>query len=404
MVVAQKRIWLQKLVAASASTLGLVGILAFSGCSSEHNADDQSADDRSPDTRSAHELGGLGLGLVLPDGSNVGGATYTITNPSDPAFAPISGSLTISGNVATATVAGLVAEGGYTVMLRATRSSPAGAPDCTGSATFTVLANQTVNLNVVLPCDDTSTASGRVTINGSFNTCPKPGPTTATDGVVNGAPVIISARVTDKEGSVGVTGFEASPDGWFPDDVIHPDGIRYHCETPGIKTITLTAMDLSGCHKAFPPITVTCSGTGRATNPYNPPVQPPPPTCDSCLTANCSLYQGYDPILSLCTTAACDEAFACFQRNHCAVDGPTVNQCYCGIGVTNDTCLTLGYVAVGPCAALANSTFGSSNTQEVISRLYDESTQFGVGATLFACAADLCTAECVTGNSIRPVR
>ena len=396
MIAARKRVSLRNLVAAPASMLCLAGILTHGGCSSDLNSDEHGSDT----SRGAHELGGLGLGLVLPDGSSVGSAGYTITNASDPTFVPVSGSLMISGNVATATIAGLTAEGGYAVTLRATRSSPPGASDCTGSTTFTVLANQTVNLNVVLPCDDASIDTGTVTINGSLNTCPKLGPTTSTDGVVNGAPAIITARVTDKEGTAGVTEFNSAPDGWFP-DAINPGAIQYFCETPGVKTITLTAMDVPGCKKTFPPITVTCTGTGHATNPYHI-VEPPLPLCDTCLADKCTLYMGYDTILPQCTTPACAEAFACFQRNHCATDTATINQCYCGVGVSNATCVTAGYVAVGPCAALANATFGSTDTREVLGKLYDESTQFGVGAWLFACAADLCTAECVTNTSIPP--
>ena len=444
---------LRKSIFGTASMLGLAGILAFSGCSSDNNGAEGTSSDTS---HGKHELGGLGLGLVLPDGSNVNNPTYTITNPSDPSFTPLTGSLSISGNVATATISGLTAESGYTVTLKATRSTPAGAPDCTGSATFTVLANQTVNVNVVLQCDDTSSDTGKVTINGSFDVCPKLGATTSTDGTVGGAPVALTAAATDKDpGDVVTIAWSTASDGSFSSST--GTSTSYTCATAGVKTITVKATDVPGCVKTFAPITINCTGTttidagvpdsatptpDAATPPVvdsstppavdasTPPVDsstppvvdsstPPavdastpdsstPPTgarfgtpaCDTCLADQCSLYQGFDAILPMCTDAACEAAFACFQRHHCAVDSVSVNQCYCGVGVSNDTCLTAGYVPVGPCAALATSTFGSSNTQVVIGQLYDEATQFGVGGTLFACAADLCTSQCVTSTSI----
>ncbi|MDB4991422.1 MAG: hypothetical protein JWN04_6600 [Myxococcaceae bacterium] len=433
---------LRKSIFGTASMLGLAGILAFSGCSTDNS-------DGTPSSKSqtSRELGGLGLGLLLPDGSNVNSPTYIITRTSDVTF-NMTGTLTISNGIATGTITGLPAGNDYKVVLAATRTTPAGAPDCSGNAVFSVIADQTTNVNVVLQCDDTSAANGAVTINGTFDICPKIGSTTVSpNSAAVGGSVALTGAATDKDvGDVVSYKWTTSTDGTFSSD--SAASTSYTCVSAGSKTIQLNVTDKPGCVKPAAPITVTCtaasidagtpvvdsgtpvvdSGT-PVVDSGTPVVDSGTPVidsgtpvvdsgtpvvdsgvpaarfgsaaCDTCVTASCTLYNDYDPRLDACKDAACDAAFACFQRNHCAVDAASVNKCYCG-NVTNDACLVTGYVANGPCAAAANTAYGSTNTQMVFGLLYSSGNSFGNGAALFQCAAEACTTQCVTGTYPAP--
>src|SRR5688572_11676349 len=62
----------QKFLRERAAMLGLVSALAFGGCAGEESSTDGSSENEG-------QVGNFGLGLVLPDGSEVNEVTYTIT-------------------------------------------------------------------------------------------------------------------------------------------------------------------------------------------------------------------------------------------------------------------------------------------------------------------------------------
>jgi hypothetical protein len=123
------------------------------------------------------------------------------------------------------------------------------------------------------------------------------------------------------------------------------------------------------------------------------------PACDRCLAVNCNPYQTI-PLWAECVDAKCEESFACFQRNRCALDADTVNQCLCGKGVSNDECLGDGFVARGPCAPMLQVANGSADTRTVFGLMFSSETSVGDGAALFRCGAELCQKECVTDPSL----
>jgi hypothetical protein len=438
--------FLRKSIFGTASMLGLAGMLAFGGCSSDGN---QNGDGIENDDHNVK--GAIGLALRLADGSDVDTVNYTIKLNGTTVR---TGTLAIGADgKATGTITGLDAGPGYTIALDAPRTRPdAGSVEsCSGSATFTVVADQTTPVAVVLQCSDTSTG-GNITINGTFNLCPKPGIATASPSTqVVGSTIALSATATDKDG-------DPLTYAWFVGTVYDASTVfatsanaTYTCSAPGTFLLNFAAYDgdARGCRSALKtPITVTC--TGGAVDAGTPVVDsgtpvvdsgtpvvdsgtpvvdsgtpvvdsgtpvvdsgtpvvdsgtPPPAArwgtvaCDTCLKAQCNPYMDYDPLVENCKDAACDAAFACFQRNHCAVDVASANKCYCG-NVTNDDCLVTGYVANGPCAAAANTAYGSTNTQVVFGLLYSSDNSFGNGAALFRCGAELCTDQCVTATNI----
>jgi hypothetical protein len=124
------------------------------------------------------------------------------------------------------------------------------------------------------------------------------------------------------------------------------------------------------------------------------------PSCDACLAKQCNPWNGSVPLLAECVDKKCEEAFACFQRNHCAKDYDSVNQCYCGVGVSNDECLSENFKARGPCASLINAANESDDTRVVFGVMYASDRSVGDGAALFRCGAELCPKECVTDSAI----
>ncbi|HEY6877970.1 MAG TPA: hypothetical protein VI299_08115 [Polyangiales bacterium] len=423
-----------------ASMLGLAGILAFSGCSSDANHTGTSIEDDNS------VKGSIGLALRLADGSDVDTVNFTVKRNGTTVR---EGTLAIGADgLASGTISNLDAGSGYTIELTAPRTRDGGAVEqCTGSASFTVDAGATKTVAVVLQCSDTSPDTGNVTINGTFNICPKIGIATATPASqVVGSAIALTVTANDKDNDpLTIEWFTGATYGTGATVFATGASASFACTTPGSFQINVSAYDgaARGCRKALTtPVAVTCTGSATvdsgvpavdsgvpavdsgAVDSGTPAVDSGAvdsgtvdsgvpavdsgtvPTarfgtaaCDTCIAASCSNYQDFAPLLGNCVDAACDQAFACFQRNHCAVDLASVNKCYCG-NVTNEECLVTGYVANGPCAQLANTTFGTTNAQTVVGLLYGEDTNFGDGAALFACAADLCTAQCVTATNI----
>jgi len=111
------------------------------------------------------DVGSVGLALVLPGGGIVNTVHYSInTTP------PTTGDIDVSApgtTQATALVSGLN-PGMYVVTMTATSSDM---QTCSGSAPFTVAANQTAMANVILQCSRTNNR-GSVAITGRIDQCP----------------------------------------------------------------------------------------------------------------------------------------------------------------------------------------------------------------------------------------
>ena len=234
-----------------AGVLGLLSAASLQGCSADGSHESVVSDGR-------RAVGEVGLALQLPDGSTVNDPSYTITRASDPTYL-VTGTLTVQGSTATGTVNGLPVGSDYLVTLSATRSLPAGAPPCTGSATFVVTANTTTNVSVVLECDDTSGPTGNITINGSYNICPKISSSSFTPNSASvGSAIALTVTATDKDGDAISYAWSASDGTFSPTNAA---STSYTCGSAGTKTLNLSITDgpLRGCTKQAAPITVTCT-------------------------------------------------------------------------------------------------------------------------------------------------
>ena len=239
-----------------AGMLGLLGAVSLQGCA--HDGNSQVTESNGEGTRG---LGDLSLGLQLPDGSTVDSATYTITRTSDLSFSQ-TGTLAIINGKATGTVTGLPAGTDYRIAISAARASDAGLPDCMGSASFTVVASSTTNVDVLLTCDEGGQADTTVTLNGAFNICPRVGSTTATPtSTAVGGSVALTSSASDKDHDPLSFLWASSSDGLFASG--SSANTSYTCQTAGTKTLHVSVSDgpSRGCTRDSASITITCTAS-----------------------------------------------------------------------------------------------------------------------------------------------
>lgn len=226
------------------SALGVVSALSTQGCGSESG--------RSVDSDDARALGDVSLGLVLPDGSEVTSVSYLVTRSGTEVR---SGVMQVGADGrASVTVTGLEPGAGYRVVLNAPRD--AGLP-CVGDADFSVSPSATTNVDVVLQCDDLS-ADTTVTVDGTFNICPKVTSTTASPLVAFvGSDIALTASARDRDNDPVSFAWSAAS-GTF--SAPSAATTSYRCTSAGVQTLTVSVSDgpSRGCTRSAT-LTVTCT-------------------------------------------------------------------------------------------------------------------------------------------------
>jgi hypothetical protein len=221
---------------------------ALSGCSGNGGA--------------MEDTGTAGMQVTLPDGSRIGTVSYTISGGPTPK----SGTFDVSkSNTVTAIIGGLAAGSGYMISLSAISS--AGYP-CVGTAgPFTVKANATIPVSVVLTCH-APRRNGSILINGVVDVCPGIDSIDAAPAAVTvGNDITVSALASPDQTSLGFplaytwTGVTSSTGGTA----------TFHCSSPGSFPITVSVSNGDGACITMPPdpamsatISVSCEGTGGA--------------------------------------------------------------------------------------------------------------------------------------------
>ncbi len=210
----------------------------WSACSQESSASAEVSDGEVAS-------GSITLGLQLADGSMVERATFLITRAG---VEVRRGEMGIGPDGrATVAVNGLEAGAGYLVQLMAPRSGDAA---CAGEAEFTVVADATSSVDVIMQCDLAGGRDGNITINGDFNVCPKLTSTVVTPVTVGvGDSARLSASARDADGDV-ITFSWSAGDGTF--SAPSADSTTYRCASPGTKVLTVSVTDgpARGCTRS----------------------------------------------------------------------------------------------------------------------------------------------------------
>jgi hypothetical protein len=213
-------------------------------------------------------IGSVGLAITLPSGATVSTVHYSIKNGTNVEVS--SGNINTSDPGATVSlvVGGVAAGSGYTIVLTATASDGSG---CMGtSAPFTVVANQSVSVTVLLLCRSTTT-TGTINGTGIIDNCP-----IITSYVVSplavsaGGAIDVAAAATDSDPSDTVTYAWTATAGTF--DAAGTASTKYHCPAASSQqTLTITASDnidaASNAPKCSTPtnIIVNCGLCGNGT-------------------------------------------------------------------------------------------------------------------------------------------
>jgi hypothetical protein len=265
----------------------VVGLcLAGAACSSEKNADAPSAPNEpgpgaSADPSSAPTTappsgptGSVGLSLVLPDGSGVNAVSWAITGPSGAATIVKSGSVNVHASGGTMFLVSQIPAGsGYRVVLSAL--SVDGGIACEGSASFTVTARATSQVNVQLGCNAAAGGGHTTLVNGTSFDCASWNSVTADPSeTMTGTPVALAATATGPI-PANLTYQWSAPSGQFGS--ASAASTTFTCTQPGAVQVTVVVGDGpvpagSMCNPVLDTdvITITCSGMG-------PPPPPPPP-------------------------------------------------------------------------------------------------------------------------------
>lgn len=230
--------------------LGLLSAFSVQGCASSMDRG------TSVDSDSEHKLGDLALGLTLPDGSEVSSVNYVVTK--DGVSVRTGVLLVGSDGRASATLTGFDPGTGYQVALTAPRD---GGPSCAGQSNiFTVFADMTASVDVILQCDNLS-VDGNISINGQFNVCPKVTSSSVSPlTVAVGSVTNISAAGSDRDNDPLSFAWTA-PSGTF--SAPSAASGTYTCAAVGTQTLTVSVSDgpTRGCTRSRT-VTVTCVSAG----------------------------------------------------------------------------------------------------------------------------------------------
>ncbi|HEX3772106.1 MAG TPA: alkaline phosphatase family protein [Polyangiaceae bacterium] len=183
------------------------------------------------------DTGTVGALLTIPGGEKINTVSYSITqggNPVKSATIDVSNSAQISF-----LVGGLAAGGGYSITLTGTTTD--GTITCTGSATFSITARSTTNVNIILSCTVGAADAGTAHFTGTLADCATAGSVSASPSEVNvGGTVALSATATAPD-PTSVTFAWSASSGTF--DNASSATPNFTCAAAGLATITVAVGD-----------------------------------------------------------------------------------------------------------------------------------------------------------------
>jgi hypothetical protein len=216
-----------------------------------------------PGTGATGDVGSVNVALSAAPGVTIDAVTYAITGPN--AFTK-AGTIDVSQSSAiTATIGGLPAGSGYTITLSA--ASTDAVTNCSGSAAFSVTAEQATPVSIHLVCHAGSN-TGSVLVNGTLNVCPQiDGVGASPAEVLVGGSITLSSTAHDSDDAPSPLGYN-----WTTTSgtIVNPtaQNTRFICTTPGTATVTLTANDgdtAPGCADTSS-VSITCTAPTAATS------------------------------------------------------------------------------------------------------------------------------------------
>lgn len=221
------------------ATAGLVAAAALSASCADHDSVDGIQD-------SPSELGGsIGLDLSLTPGVTLNTVKYEIKGPGG--FAKV-GQIDVRNSTKISALIGPLPAGkGFSITLTAT--STQGSVTCSGSASFDVVANQTIPVTVNVRCHEPS-LTGSVLINGQLNICPTLDGLSATPAeVVVGGKVALAVTAHDSDALPKALSYRWTASAEGLSNATRPNP-TFTCTAAGPVTLHVTVSDgdtAAGC-------------------------------------------------------------------------------------------------------------------------------------------------------------
>jgi hypothetical protein len=202
---------------------------------------------------SSNDVSEAKLAVIIQGGIVVNSVSYTVTGPGLSRM----GSLDVSHSATISGIISLPAGGPDMITLSATSAD--GTSTCGGSASFTVLAHQTVAVTVQIECHEAS-HSGSVLVSGVLNVCPVADGISANPAdVAVGFPVALAIAAHDSDNGPSALAYSwTAASGAFSDPTSATP--TFVCNAPGPVTLTVTASDgdsTPGCADTLS-LVVTC--------------------------------------------------------------------------------------------------------------------------------------------------
>lgn len=240
------------------AALAFCGYASVAGCGGSERG-------HGPSVESADSSGAISFALQIAGGHTIQSASYTIAGPggySKTGTIDLSTSATLS-----ATIGGIPAGAGYTIAVSATATD--GTTSCAGSATFAVMARQTVTVTVPLACHEAG-RNGSVSVNGTVNVCPTVdgiGASPAEAAIGGTIALAGSAHDTDSGPSALSYAWTASSGTLSSATAQNP---TFTCTTVGMATITLSVSDGDPAASCADTVTaqVNCTVAAKAPGTY----------------------------------------------------------------------------------------------------------------------------------------
>ena len=216
-----------------------LGAAAFAALLAAVACSDSSGPGQAPDNgASAEHSGSLGLSLQLASGDFVASVAYTIIGPNG--FTKTGTIDVSSSDVLATTIAPLPTGNGFSITLSATSSN--GQAQCSGGASFNVLAHQTTSVAVPLVCHQAA-HTGSVAINGTVNVCPVLDAINAAPStVLVGNSIALSAVAHDSDAGPAPLAYTWTASSGTLSDA-HAAAPQFTCVSVGPATIAVSVSD-----------------------------------------------------------------------------------------------------------------------------------------------------------------
>jgi hypothetical protein len=231
------------------------------GCSSGGSGGATSVGSGTPGAASqATETGQVGMELTLPGGETINTVNYTITGPNGftrSNSVPVQNSTTISF-----TVGGIPAGNNYSITISG--ASADGTVTCSGSATFSVVAQMTTTVTDTLQCSATVPEAGAIAVNAPTYAC-----ATTFQGAISASPseTTVGGSVTLQATAAGpnpntLTYAWSAPSGTL--SAPNSSTTNFTCTTQGQVTVTVSVSDgavpdgAAACPAASSTVLITC--------------------------------------------------------------------------------------------------------------------------------------------------